>query len=69
VVLREIILCRSALGAVQGSVQYFVTRHVSPPVLVGALEDLVQERLLPPSEARQIEEAILQKTHRSGVWL
>jgi hypothetical protein len=69
VALRGIILCRAALGRQQGTMHHFVTENLSPQVLIAALEDLIEERLLPPATARQIEERILGKVHRTGVWL
>jgi hypothetical protein len=68
VALRDIIACRAALGPAQGSQRQFVTTHISPQVLIDALEDLIQERLLPPGVARQMEEAVLARTHRIGLW-
>ena len=69
VALRTVFLCRAALGSRQGAVRHFVTQNVTPQTLIHALEDLIQERLLAPREARQIEEAVLAKTHVSGLWV
>src|SRR5262245_37633845 len=68
VALHGIVACRAALGPAQGSLRHFVTTHISPQVLIAVLEDLIQERLLPPSIARALEEAILARTHVSGLW-
>jgi hypothetical protein len=67
--LRSVFLCRAALGQGQGSVRHFVTTNIAPPVLIAALEDLIHERLLDPATARQLEEAVLAKTHKSGLWV
>jgi len=67
--LRGIVVCRAALGPAQGSMRHFVRENLSPHALVNALEDLIQEGLLPPGMARAIEEAVLRKTHMSGLWL
>jgi hypothetical protein len=69
VALRGIILCRAALGERQGSLHHFVTENFTPSVLIHVLEDLIRERLLAPATARQIEEAVLAKTHVSGLWV
>ena len=69
VALRSIIVCRAALSTGQGSTHHFVTTNVSPAVLIDSLEDLIKEQRLPPVVARQIEEAVLRKTHRSGMWV
>jgi hypothetical protein len=68
VALRSIFTCRAALGPGQGSMHHFVTQNVSPQVLVAVLEDLIKEQRLPSAVARQIEEHVLHKTHRSGLW-
>ena len=69
VALRGIILCRAALGRQQGTMRHFVTENLTPQVLIAALEDLIEEGLLPPATARRIEDAVLKKTHKSGLWL
>ena len=69
VALRGIVLCRAALGQRQGSMRHFVRENLCPQTLIDALEDLIQERCLPPGVARRIEEAVLAKTHVSGLWV
>jgi hypothetical protein len=67
--LRSVFLCRAALGTGQGSMRHFVTTNIAPAVLIGVLEDLIHEQVLPPATARAIEQAVLNKTHKSGLWL
>ena len=69
VALKGIIHCRAALGRQQGTMRHFVTENLSPQVLIAALEDLIAEGLLPPATGRRIEDGILRKVHKSGVWL
>ena len=68
VALRTVFLCRAALGSRQGAVRHFVTTNVTPPGLIGVLQDLCKEQLLDVDMARQIEAAVLAKTHATGMW-
>jgi hypothetical protein len=48
---------------------HFVTENLSPQVLIRVLEEQIQEGQLPPRLSRQIQEAVLHKTHATGQWL
>ena len=65
--LRSVFVCRATLREGQGTMRHFLTANVTPQVLIAVLEDLIQEAVVPPGLARQIQEAVLQKTHRSGL--
>ena len=67
--LWTVFVCRNALLGGQGSMSHFLTTNVSPQVLVATLEDQIKEGVLPAPVARRIEDAVLLKTHASGLWL
>jgi hypothetical protein len=46
----------------------FLTVHLSPQTLLDALEDLIREQCLSAREAHALEEAVLAKTHATGLW-
>jgi hypothetical protein len=48
---------------------HFITQNVTLQILIAVCEDLIQEAVFPPGLAQEIEEAVLAKTHVSGLWL
>jgi len=68
--LRHAVLARALLREKQGTMRDFLTTQLAPKTLIDTLEDLIREQRLPAREARQIEEAVLQKMHgSSGLWV
>jgi hypothetical protein len=46
----------------------FLRKTLTPQRLLTVLEELITEARLPADVARRIEHAVLERTHRSGLW-
>jgi hypothetical protein len=68
VAVRSAFLYRAQLQRGPQALPALDNRTLSPCLLIDTLEDLIQERLLPPRAARHIEEAILSHVDAAGGW-
>src|SRR5262245_17806945 len=66
--LRSMVLTQAALATEWRAVMRLYADTMAPAALLGLLEDLIVEGMLPPVVARRIEERVLAQTNIAGRW-